>query len=70
MNNESFKHIVVGIDFSKYSKTVVKEAQKLAETMRIPLTYVFISTNTFKHWGAQLANLKIKLKNICLKPIS
>lgn len=42
MNNESFKHIVVGVDFSKYSKTVVKEAQKLAETMSVPLTYVYI----------------------------
>lgn len=41
MQNQEIKHIVVGVDFSKYSKIVVKEAQKLAETMSIPITYFY-----------------------------
>lgn len=41
MQNQEIKHIVVGVDFSKYSKTVVKEAQKLSETLNVPITYVY-----------------------------
>lgn len=41
MQNQEIKHIIVGVDFSKYSKIVVKEAQKLSETMNIPLTFLY-----------------------------
>lgn len=41
MQDQEIKHIIVGVDFSKYSKTVVKEAQKLSETLNVPLTYVY-----------------------------
>lgn len=41
MQPQEFKHIVVGVDFSKYSRTVVQQAQKLSETMYIPITYVY-----------------------------
>ena len=66
MNNESFKHIVVGIDFSKYSKTVVKEAQKLAETMRIPLTYVYIY-EYFQTLGGTIGEFENKTKEHLFK---
>lgn len=41
MQNQEIKHIIVGVDFSKYSKIVVKEAQKLSETMNVPLTFLY-----------------------------
>lgn len=42
MQNKTFKHIVVGVDLSSYSRVVVKEAQVLASEMRLPIKYVHV----------------------------
>lgn len=42
MRNSHIKSIIVGIDFSPYSKLVVKEAQLLAEEMKLPIRYVHV----------------------------
>lgn len=43
MKSKAIQQIIVGVDFSRYSKLVVKEAQKLAKTMKIPLRYVYVN---------------------------
>lgn len=43
MKSPGIQQIIVGVDFSRYSKLVVKEAQKLAKTMKIPLRYVYVN---------------------------
>lgn len=43
MKTQGIQHIIVGVDFSRYSKLVVKEAQKLAKTMKAQLTYVYVN---------------------------
>ena len=42
MQNKPLKYIIVGIDFSVYSKIVVKEARLLATEMNLPIKYVHI----------------------------
>ncbi|MBY0314863.1 MAG: universal stress protein [Bdellovibrionales bacterium] len=38
---KSIRNIVVGVDLSTYSKTVVKQAQELSRRLKAPLTYVY-----------------------------
>ncbi len=41
MANEKIKNLVVGVDFSDYSKAVVNEARELSQKLKCPLTYVY-----------------------------
>lgn len=66
MQHQEFKHIIVGIDFSKYSKTVVKEAQKLSETMNIPVTY-FYAYDYFQTLGHTIEEFESRIKKEILK---
>lgn len=42
MNSQEIKSLIVGIDFSLYSKLVVKESQVLAEKLKVPVIYVHV----------------------------
>lgn len=42
MKNKTLNYIVVGVDFSVYSKIVVKEARILAAEMNLPIKYVHV----------------------------
>lgn len=45
--NQKIKTLIVGVDLSKYSKIVVKEAKLMAKKMRIPLIYVYVFQDIF-----------------------
>lgn len=62
MQRQEFKHIIVGIDFSKYSRTVVKEAQKLSETMGIQITYVY-AYDYYQTLGGTIDEFVLKTKS-------
>ncbi|AZZ37331.1 hypothetical protein CIK05_11195 [Bdellovibrio sp. qaytius] len=61
MQNQDIGHIIVGIDFSKYSKIVVKEAQKLSETMNVPITYCY-AYEYFQTLGGTVDEFVLKMK--------
>lgn len=61
MQQQEFKHIIVGVDFSKYSKTVVKEAQKLSETMNIPITYLY-AYDHYQTLGGTIDEFVLRMK--------
>lgn len=42
MKNNNIKTLIVGVEFSDYSKIVVREAKQLAAQLKIPLVYVFV----------------------------
>ncbi len=42
MANRKIKTLIVGVDFSKYSKVVVQQAKMLSEKLKIPIVYVNI----------------------------
>ena len=45
MKNRNFNCLIVGIDFSDYTKVVIREAQELARKMKIPIVYVHSYTD-------------------------
>lgn len=45
MKNTNINCIIVGLDFSEYSKIVVREAQVLASKMKVPIIYVHSYTD-------------------------
>lgn len=45
MKNMHINYLIVGIDFSDYSKIVVREARVLAKRMKIPIIYVHSYTD-------------------------
>lgn len=45
MKNVNINYLIVGVDFSEYSKVVVSEAQELAKKMKIPAIYVHSYTD-------------------------
>lgn len=47
MKQKSFTALVVGVDFSEYSKIVVSEAKQLAEKLKLTLTYVYSCEEDF-----------------------
>lgn len=51
-------NVVVGLDFSEYSKTVVLEAQVLADKMNVPLVYAHSYTD--ERWPKDFKNELIK----------
>lgn len=61
MQDQEIKHIIVGVDFSKYSKIVVKEAQKLSEAMRIPLTFLY-AFDYYQTLGGTVDEFVLKMK--------
>lgn len=66
MKKQEINHIVVGLDLSEYSKVVVREAQKLAKTMNVPVTYVHVYD--YELWPAHIEkSLIIDLKAQVLK---
>lgn len=66
MQHQEIQHIIVGVDFSKYSKVVVKEAQKLSETMKVPLTYVY-AYDYFQTLGGTIDEFVTKMKIVIRK---
>lgn len=42
MKKNNIKTVVVGVDFSDYSKIVVREAKQLAAQLKLPLVYAFV----------------------------
>lgn len=40
MKNMNINYLVVGVDFSDYSKFVIREARELAKRMKVPIVYV------------------------------
>lgn len=48
IKNMNINYIIVGIDFSEYSKIVVREARVLAKKMRIPIIYAHSYSD--EHW--------------------
>lgn len=61
MQHQEFKHIIVGVDYSQYSKIVVKEAQKLSETMNIPITYVY-AYDYYQTLGGTIDDFVLRMK--------
>jgi len=61
MQEQEIKHIIVGLDFSKYSKTVVKEAQALSETLNVPLTYVY-AYDYYQTLGDTIEDFVLRMK--------
>lgn len=42
MKNKNIKNLIVGVDFSDYSKIVAVEAHEMSKKMKIPVTFVFV----------------------------
>lgn len=61
MQSQDINHIIVGVDYSKYSKVVVKEAQKLSETLNVPVTYVYIF-DYYQTLGDTLEDFILRMK--------
>lgn len=66
MQHQEIKHIIVGVDLSKYSKIVVKEAQKLSETMKVPLTYLY-AYDYFQTLGDTVDEFVLRMKFLIRK---
>lgn len=41
MNSKNCKSLLVGVDFSEYSKLVVREAKQLSTGLKLPLSFIF-----------------------------
>lgn len=61
MQDQEFKHIIVGVDYSKYSKVVVKEAQKLSEILNVPLTYLY-AYDYYQTLGDTIEDFVLRMK--------
>lgn len=55
---KNIKSILVGVDFSNYSKIVVQEAQQLSRKLKAPLTYVHCYT--YDRWPQNIKEDLIK----------
>lgn len=58
MKNMNINYLVVGVDFSDYSKIVVGEARTLAKKMNIPIIYVHSYTD--ERWPENLRGELVK----------
>lgn len=58
MKNNNINYMVVGVDFSDYSKVVVHEARELAKKMKIPIVYVHSYTD--ERWPQYMKSEIIK----------
>ena len=63
---QPIKQIIVGIDFSKYSKTVIKEAQKLSETMNVPWALVYVY-DYFQTLGGTIEEFELRTRKQIVK---
>lgn len=66
MQHQTVNNIVVGIDFSKYSRTVLKEAQQLSETMSASLSIVYVY-DYFQTLGGTIEEFELRIKQQILK---
>ena len=66
MNQSNFQTVVVGVDFSPYSRIVVKQALELAKKHKAQLIFVHALSSTALMTG----DIKVDIKNDFIKPLT